>query len=179
MVISLMKHLCPGSGVEAAGISMQGNQMVPTWLVDRIVNPHFQRFLAWLPLYKGIVARQRRRSYRLWFGWLESFQKGFFRRALPHPPPRRRRKRHIRFGLPLIQETSAKREIRRPDSPRLGTNPGRSRGFGRPPGGESVWDSAQRTRFLVPPDAAGLHRAPELESHKRDKRAAHNWLRTA
>jgi hypothetical protein len=61
MVISLMKHLCPGTRVETAGIAMQGNQMVPTWVVDRIVNPHFQRSLAWALLDKGIVARKRRR----------------------------------------------------------------------------------------------------------------------
>jgi hypothetical protein len=65
MVVSLMKHLCPGTGVEAAGIAMQGNQVIPTWVVDRIVNPHLQRFLAWLPLDKGIIARERRRFHGL------------------------------------------------------------------------------------------------------------------
>ena len=54
MVISLMKHLCPSTGVKTTGIAMQGDNMVPPWVVDRIKNPHFQRFLA--RLAKGIVA---------------------------------------------------------------------------------------------------------------------------
>ena len=58
MVISLTKHLCPGTGVEAACIAMQGNHNVPTWIVDRIENPHLQRFLVRLRLYQGILARE-------------------------------------------------------------------------------------------------------------------------
>src|SRR5439155_20127012 len=86
---------------------------------------------------------------------------------------------HIRFALPLIQETSAKKEIPRPDSPRLETRPPCTQGFGRPPGDESEWDSAQHSQFLFPRDVAGLRRVPVLEWHRRDKRAGHNPPRTA
>jgi hypothetical protein len=46
--------------VEAAGIAMQSNQMIPAWVANGIANLHLQRFLAWLPLDQGIVARERR-----------------------------------------------------------------------------------------------------------------------
>ena len=61
MVISLVKHLCPGTGVETTGIAMQSNNGVPTRIVDRIENPHLQRFVAGLRFHKRIVVRERRR----------------------------------------------------------------------------------------------------------------------
>ena len=42
MVISLVKHLCPGAGVEATSISMQSSNMVPSRFVERIDDPHSQ-----------------------------------------------------------------------------------------------------------------------------------------
>jgi hypothetical protein len=45
--------------VKAAGIAMQGNKVVPAWVVDRIANLHFQRFLASLLFNKAIFARER------------------------------------------------------------------------------------------------------------------------
>src|SRR5439155_25585152 len=56
MAISLVKHLCPGTGVETVGIAMQSNNGVPTRIVDRIENPHLQRFAARFRLDEGIVA---------------------------------------------------------------------------------------------------------------------------
>ena len=58
MVISLMKHLRPGARVKATGVAMQGNQMIPAWVANGIANSHFQRFLARLRLYQGILARK-------------------------------------------------------------------------------------------------------------------------
>jgi hypothetical protein len=51
--------------MEATSIAMQGNKMVPAWIVDGIANPHFQRFLACLALDRGTVARERRRFHGL------------------------------------------------------------------------------------------------------------------
>lgn len=65
MVISLMKHFCPGAGVEAAGVAMQGNHKIPTWILEGINDPHLKRFLACLRLYQGILARKGRRCH----GW--------------------------------------------------------------------------------------------------------------
>jgi hypothetical protein len=73
-----MKHLCPGTGVEATGIAMQGNHKIPTRIVDGINNQHLQRFLARLRLYQGIVARKGRRFHGLPFGCFESFQTASF-----------------------------------------------------------------------------------------------------
>ena len=42
MVISSVKHLRPGTGVETTGIAMQSNNSVPTRIVDGIENPHLQ-----------------------------------------------------------------------------------------------------------------------------------------
>src|SRR6266496_1148103 len=72
MVISLMKHLCPGAGVEAAGVAMQSNHQIPTWILDGINDPHLQRFLARLRLYQGILARKGRRFHGLPFACFES-----------------------------------------------------------------------------------------------------------
>jgi hypothetical protein len=83
MVISLVKHLCPGAGVEATSIAMQGNDMVPARIVDRIENPHLERFVAGLRFRKRIVASERRR-----FNLFESRQKPSPRRLLPHQPLR-------------------------------------------------------------------------------------------
>ena len=65
MVIGLMKHLCPGTGVKATGVAVQGNHKVPTWIVDGINNQHLQRFLAPGRLDRGIPARKRRRLHEL------------------------------------------------------------------------------------------------------------------
>jgi hypothetical protein len=73
-----MKHLCPGTGVEASGVAMQGNHEIPTWILDGINDPHLQGFLAGLRLYQRIVASKRRRFHGLCFLWLESFQQNFF-----------------------------------------------------------------------------------------------------
>ena len=74
MVISLMKHFCPGSGVEAAGIGMQGNHNIPTWIPEGINNPHLKRFLARLGLYHGILARKGRRFHGWPIAYFESIQ---------------------------------------------------------------------------------------------------------
>ncbi len=74
MVISLMKHLCPGTGVETIGIAMQSNNMVPTRIVDRIEDPHLQRFAGCLRLDERIIARERRSFFRSRFGWLKNLQ---------------------------------------------------------------------------------------------------------
>ena len=50
VVVSLMKHLCPGTRVKATGVAMQGNQMIPAWVANGIANSHFQRFLVRLRL---------------------------------------------------------------------------------------------------------------------------------
>ena len=63
MVISLTKHLCPGTSVEATSIAMQGNNMVPARIVDRIENSHLHRFVAGLRFHKGIVASELRRFH--------------------------------------------------------------------------------------------------------------------
>jgi hypothetical protein len=55
-----MKHFRPGTSVEAAGIAMQSNQMIPAWVANGIANLHLKRFLVTLPLDQGIVARERR-----------------------------------------------------------------------------------------------------------------------
>ena len=62
--------------MEAACIAMQGNYNVPTWIVDRIENPHLQRFVAALRFHKRIVAKERRcfHCFRLF----ESLQKKAF-----------------------------------------------------------------------------------------------------
>ena len=77
MVISLVKHLRPGAGVEAPGVAMQGNHKIPTWILDGINNPHLKRFLARLRLYQGILARKARRFHGLPFACFESFQTAF------------------------------------------------------------------------------------------------------
>ncbi len=64
MVISLVKHLCPGTGVETTGIAMQSNNGVPTRIVDRIENPHLQRFAGRLRLDEKTVARDACRVFR-------------------------------------------------------------------------------------------------------------------
>src|SRR6266404_1657309 len=61
MIISLVKHLCPGTGVETTGIAMQSDNSVPTRMVDRIENPHLQRFARCLRLEERVIARDRRR----------------------------------------------------------------------------------------------------------------------
>jgi hypothetical protein len=78
MVISLVKHLRPGAGVEAPGVAMQGNHKIPTWILDGINNPHLKRFLARLRLYQGILARKGRRFHGLAFAYFESFQTASF-----------------------------------------------------------------------------------------------------
>ena len=65
MVIGLMKHLCPGTGVKATGIAVQGNHKVPSWIVDGINDAHLQRFLAPGRLNRGILAKKRRRLHKL------------------------------------------------------------------------------------------------------------------
>src|SRR5262249_10339414 len=101
------------------------------------------------------------------------------RRALQRQQLRRRSERRIRFALALIQETSATKEIPRPSPRRLETCSSSSLGFGRLPGDESEWDSAHRSQFLFPADVAEFRRGPAPESHKCDKRAAHNPPQTA
>jgi hypothetical protein len=78
MVISLVKHLRPGAGVEAPGVAMQGNHKIPTWILDGINNPHLKRFLARLRFYQGILARKVRRFHGLPFACFESFQTASF-----------------------------------------------------------------------------------------------------
>jgi hypothetical protein len=78
MVISLVKHLRPGAGVEAPGVAMQGNHKIPTRILDGINNPHLKQFLARLRLYQGILARKGRRFHGLPFACFESFQTAFF-----------------------------------------------------------------------------------------------------
>jgi hypothetical protein len=73
-----MKHFCPGAGVEAAGVAMQSNYKIPTWILDGINNPHLKRFLARLRLYQGILARKARRFHGLPFACFESFQTASF-----------------------------------------------------------------------------------------------------
>jgi len=75
MLICLMKHPCPGTSVKTTGIAMQSSNMVPARIVDRIKNPHLQRFVAGLPLPKRIVARERHRFHH--FQLFESLQKLF------------------------------------------------------------------------------------------------------
>src|SRR5438034_3336783 len=65
MVISLVKHLCPGAGVETTRIAMQGNKMVPNRLIDRVKNPHLQRFAGRFRFHKRVVAREWHRFFRL------------------------------------------------------------------------------------------------------------------
>ena len=67
MVISLVKHLCPGAGVETASIAMQRNNMIPTRLVERVKNPHLQWFAARFRLHKRIIAREMRFFFRFQF----------------------------------------------------------------------------------------------------------------
>ena len=88
VVVSLMKHLCPGTRVKATGVAMQGNQMIPAWVANGIANSHFQRFLVRLRLYQGILAGKGRRFDGFCCVWLDSFQKTFSRRVLPHQPLR-------------------------------------------------------------------------------------------
>src|SRR5262249_34869493 len=104
--------------------------------------------------------------------------KFFARRALLRQQFPRHIEPHARFGLALIQETSAKIEIPRQESPRPGRRRTYTRGSGKPPERESERDSAQRTRFLFPSGSARPHRVPAGEWHKRDKRVAHNLPRT-
>ena len=59
MVISLVKHPCPGASVETTGIAMQGNKIVPTGLMDRIKNANLQPFGARFCSHKRVVARDR------------------------------------------------------------------------------------------------------------------------
>jgi hypothetical protein len=74
MVVSPMKHLCPGAGVEAAGVAMQGNHEIPTWILKWIDNPHLKRFLGRLRLYQGILARKGRRFHGWPIAYFESVQ---------------------------------------------------------------------------------------------------------
>ncbi|PYJ22774.1 MAG: hypothetical protein DME99_04570 [Verrucomicrobia bacterium] len=64
MVISFVKHLCPGTRVETTGIAMQSNNMVPTGIEDRIEEPHLERFAARSRLDEGIVAGERHSFFR-------------------------------------------------------------------------------------------------------------------
>jgi hypothetical protein len=63
MVVSMMKHLCPTTGVKATGVVVQGNNKVPTGIVDGINNPHSQWFLGRVRFYRGILDRKRRRLH--------------------------------------------------------------------------------------------------------------------
>ena len=56
MAVGLVKHLGPGAGVEAIGVAMQSNNIVPNRLVDRIKNPHLQRFVADFLFDKRVLA---------------------------------------------------------------------------------------------------------------------------
>jgi hypothetical protein len=86
VVVSLMKHLCPGTRVKATGVAMQGDQMIPAWVANGIANSHFQRFLVRLRLYQGILAGKGSRFDGSCCVWLESFQEISSRRELPHQP---------------------------------------------------------------------------------------------
>src|SRR5881398_3649864 len=88
VVVSLLKHLCPGTRVKATGVAMQGNQMIPARVANGIANSHFQRFLVCLRLYYGILAGKGRGFDGLYCVWMESFQKILSRRILPHRPLR-------------------------------------------------------------------------------------------
>ena len=88
VVVSLMKHFCPGTRVKGTGVAMQGNQMIPAWIANGIANSHLQRFLVRLGLYQGILAGKVCRFDGLRCVWLESFQKTLSRRVLPRRPLR-------------------------------------------------------------------------------------------
>ena len=63
--------------MEAAGVTMQCDHKIPTWIVNGIDHPHLQWFFVRLRLYRGIVARKGRRFHGSCFLRLESFQKLF------------------------------------------------------------------------------------------------------
>jgi hypothetical protein len=74
MTIRLVKHFCPGTGVKATGVAMQGNHQIPTWIMDGIDDPHLQRFLTRRRLYQGILASTGRRFHGLQFASLKCLQ---------------------------------------------------------------------------------------------------------
>jgi len=63
--------------MEAAGVAMQGNHKIPTWILEGINNPHLKRFLARLRLYQGILARKGRRFHGWPIAYFESVQIAF------------------------------------------------------------------------------------------------------
>src|SRR5262245_38295969 len=117
-----------------------------------------------------MLARKGRRFYGLRFRCLESSQKLLPRRVLLHQPARWRNERHIRSALPSTPETLAKKQIRRPDFPKLETRPSYSRDFGMHPEDESEPDNAQRSLLPFPGDPVGLPRGLVRERRRRDKR---------
>jgi|SRR5882672_7888406 len=84
MLICLMKHPCPGTSVKTTSISVQSSNMVPSWFVERIDNPHSQWLSAGFRFRKRVPGRGMRRLLRVGFGCLEKLQ------DLPIPMPRAR-----------------------------------------------------------------------------------------
>ena len=62
MLIGLVKHLCPGTGVETTGIAMQSNNSVPTRIMHRIEDLQLERFAARFRL-EGVVVQEGRRFF--------------------------------------------------------------------------------------------------------------------
>ncbi len=56
MIVSLVEHFRPGTGVETTAVAMQRNNMIPTEVTQRIDNPHLQRSADSLRLHERMVA---------------------------------------------------------------------------------------------------------------------------
>jgi hypothetical protein len=68
--VRLVEDLCPSAVMKTTGIAMQGYELVPPRLVDRIKNPHLQWFASRFRFHKKVVIRERHSFFRVWLSYL-------------------------------------------------------------------------------------------------------------
>ena len=68
--VRLVEDLRPSAAVKTTSIRMLGYKSVPTWLMDRIKNPHPQWFAGRFWFHKRKVIRERHSFFRVWLSWL-------------------------------------------------------------------------------------------------------------
>ena len=82
MAVRLVEDFCPSAGMKTIGIAMQGYELIPSWLVDRIKNPHPQWFAGRFWFHKRAVIREKHSFFCVWLSWLKNFQNPLTRPAL-------------------------------------------------------------------------------------------------